>query len=143
MSAPINRQTFEVDATRPASGTWCHIREKQIGEGDICASYSADTIGLEGRVRKPFRWMNSLWVCTGMSSKDGCSVAQAYGLVPLNHFTGTPATYQQTVTANTIARKRPEGFYHGMLVKHVNKQYVLCGPCADFAPSKTEQLSFL
>lgn len=143
MSAPVNRQTFEVDATRLASGTWCHTGEKQIGEGDISASYSADTIGLESRVRKPFRWMNALWVCTGMSSKDGRPVAQAYMLVLKNHFTGAPATYQQTVTTNTIARKRPEGFYHGMLVTHGNKQYVLCGPCADFTPSKTKQLSLL
>ena len=46
------------------------------------ASYSADTIGLEGRVRKPFRWMNALWIWTGIHSKAGTRGAEAYRLVP-------------------------------------------------------------
>lgn len=140
MSAQVECRTFEVDVARLESGTWCHTRDKQIGEGDINASYSADTIGLEGRVRKPFRWMNALWVCTGIHSKAGTQRAEAYRLVPEEHFEGVSATYQQTVTSSEIARKRPEGFYHGMRVEHGSKRYVISGPSAFFVPSKTEQL---
>ena len=54
MSAPVTPKEYRVDPPRLASGTWCHTRDRQIGEGDISASYSADKIGLEGKVRKPF-----------------------------------------------------------------------------------------
>lgn len=53
MSAPLEIPVIEVDPARLESGTWCHKRERQIGEGDIAASYSADKIALEGRVRSP------------------------------------------------------------------------------------------
>ena len=82
MSAPVECRTFQVDVAHLESGTWCHTWDKQIGEGDINASYSADTIGLEGRVRKPFRWMNALWIWTGIHSKAGTRGAEAYRLVP-------------------------------------------------------------
>ena len=59
MSAPVKLQEFFVDPARLASGRWCHTRDRQIGEGDISASYSADKIA-EGRVRSPFKWQNAL-----------------------------------------------------------------------------------
>ncbi len=43
-----------VDPSRLASGQWCHKAEKQIGEGDIRASYSADRIGMSQPVRRPW-----------------------------------------------------------------------------------------
>lgn len=58
MSAPVKLQEFFVDPARLASGRWCHTRDRQIGEGDINASYSADKIA-EGRVRSPFKWQNA------------------------------------------------------------------------------------
>ena len=63
MSAPFKTSdVFLVEPSRLASGAWCHTKERQIGEGDIHASYSADKIGLEGKVRRPFNWQNGLWV---------------------------------------------------------------------------------
>lgn len=53
MSAPIIKRQFRIDPSRLETGTWCHTRDKIIGEGDISASYSAEEIGLEGAVRKP------------------------------------------------------------------------------------------
>ena len=141
MSAPHTIQSFEVDATRLASGTWCHTTDKLVGEGDISASYSADKIGMEGRVRRPFKWMNALWVCTSMTSHGDTQSAEAYRLVHLKHFAGEIKSYNQAVAVSTTARDRPEGFYHGMTVSHGGSDWVLCGPHAVFTPSKVEQLA--
>jgi hypothetical protein len=51
-----------VEPSRLAYGSWCHASEKQIGEGDIRASYSADRIGMGQPIRKPFRYAGALWV---------------------------------------------------------------------------------
>ena len=90
MSAPCKIREFFVDPSRLASGTWSHSRERQIGEGDINASYSGDKIGLEGCVRSPFTWQNCLWVCTGMVSHGDFRAAEAYRLVSARFFDGTP-----------------------------------------------------
>lgn len=42
-------RTNEVDPSRLARGTWCHAKQRQASEGDISASYLADTIGLHAR----------------------------------------------------------------------------------------------
>jgi len=49
-----------VDPDRLASGRWDHRLEKQVGEGDIVGSYSADRIGLGRPLRRPFRWRGGL-----------------------------------------------------------------------------------
>ncbi|WP_146609997.1 hypothetical protein [Salipiger aestuarii] len=87
MSAPIEPQEHHVDPSRLASGTWCHTRNRQIGEGDIAASYSADKIA-QGKIRKPFSWENGLWVCTGTHYQSNGKSAEAYRLVPERFFNG-------------------------------------------------------
>ncbi|AJE47980.1 hypothetical protein [Celeribacter indicus] len=132
MSAPITLQEFHVDPARLASGAWCHTRDRQIGEGDISASYSADKIGLEGRVRSPFKWQNALWVSVGGTSKGDYRAVQAYRIIERRFFDGTPITYQESVSAP----KPLEGFYHGMAVKWGKLDCVLIGPASLFLPSE-------
>ena len=129
MSAPIEPQEHRVDPSRLASGTWCHTRNRQIGEGDIAASYSADKIA-QGKIRKPFSWKNGLWVCTGTNSKS----AEAYRLVPERFFDGEPTTYNEVAMLPFEQRIKPEGFYHGMRVRHGKQDCVLVGPKALFLP---------
>ena len=134
MSAPITPKEYRVDPSRLASGTWCHTRDRQIGEGDISASYSADRIGMEGKVRKPFVWQNALWVCTGMQSHGDFRAAEAYRLVPERFFGGEPTTYNEVACLPAAERFKPEGFYHGMRVRHGKQNFILVGPCASFVP---------
>ncbi|TRW91947.1 hypothetical protein FNJ84_21420 [Paracoccus sp. M683] len=139
MSAPCKIKEFRVDPSRLSSGTWCHSRDRQIGEGDISASYSGDKIGLEGCVRSPFKWQNCLWVCTGMVSRGDFRAADAYRLVPRRFLDGTPISYHENAMLGDEARTRPEGFYHGMAVRHGKQDYVLIGPSAVFMPSEDVQ----
>lgn len=136
MSAPVKLQGFFVNPARLASGRWCHTRDRQIGEGDISASYSADKIGLEGCVRSPFTWQNCLWVCTGLVSHGEFRAAEAYRLVPRRFFGGTPISYHENAMLGDAARTRLEGFYHGMAVRHGKRYYVMIGPSAVFMPSE-------
>lgn len=140
MSAPIAPKEYRVDPSRLASGTWCHTRDRCIGEGDIAASYSADKIGLEGKVRKPFVWQNSLWVCTSLHSMASELSAESYRLLPERFFDGEPISYHENVMLGDEARLRPEGFYHGMRVQHGKQDYILVGPKALFLPKKDSEM---
>ena len=88
MSAPSRIKEFFVDPSRLASGTYCHQRDRQIGEGDINASYSCDKIALEGSVRSPFKWQNTLWVCTS-GGPESLSPQLAWSLLMATHAWGT------------------------------------------------------
>lgn len=93
-------RSHTVEPSRLAYGSWCHASEKQIGEGDIRVSYSADRIGMGQPVRKPFRYGGELWVCVG----TGTSGAEAYsntirGALPeviVNLRTEIPCSKRQT-----------------------------------------------
>ncbi|SFU18672.1 hypothetical protein [Sedimentitalea nanhaiensis] len=134
MNAPIEPQEHRVDPSRLASGTWCHTRNRQIGEGDIAASYSADKIA-QGKIRKPFFWKNCLWVCTGTNSKS----AEAYRLVPERFFDGELTTYNEVAMLPFEQRIKPEGFYHGMRVRHGKQDCVLVGPKALLLPKEESE----
>ncbi|KUJ77240.1 hypothetical protein [Ruegeria profundi] len=136
MSAPNCSKTFLVDPARLSSGRWCHERDRQIGEGDIAASYSADKIALEGRVRSPFKWQKVLWVSVGSAWPHDKQGVQAYRLLPTRFFDGTPISYHENTMLGDEARTRPEGFYHGMSVHYGKQPHVLVGPKAIFLPSK-------
>jgi|SRR5579872_2143014 len=125
-----------VDPARLRRGSWCHRAEKVMGEGDIAASYSADRIGMGEPLRKPFEWKGSLWVCV---SRRGDS-AEAYRLMHPQAFSGTPLTYREKAMDGDAARNDPNGFYHGMLVKHAGKPFVLSGPPALLVPGEPEQM---
>jgi hypothetical protein len=128
---PRERETF---AVHPARLAW-RDAGREICEGDIHASYSADVIAMSGRVRKPFKWKDAPCVCTGISGSaltgNGMQVHEAYRIVPVKMFTGTMTTYcERTARAEgaEAARNDPNGFYHGMKIKHGMEGFVLCGP---------------
>ena len=133
--------TYAVDPARLAHGAWCHTRDKTIGEGDIAASYSADRIGMDQPIRKPFEWQGSIWVCVGSGPYNGVPSFKAYRLVHPGLFAGTPTTYREKTRDCDAARADPNGFYHGMTVRHTGEAMVLCGPPALFIAGEKQQLS--
>lgn len=131
----------KIDPARLAPGEWCHRAEKTVGEGDIHASYSADRIGMGQPVRKPFTWKGASWVCVSFRYDGGEVFAETYRLVLPLAFEGAPASYHAKTADGETARADPNGFYHGMSVRHAGQDYVLCGPPLVFVPGETEQLS--
>lgn len=129
-----------VDPSRLSTGSWSHQLERQIDEGDIHASYSADRIGMGQPVRAPFIYGGCRWV--SVSFRPG-PVAQAYRLVHPSGFEGTPTTYGQKAHLNggEDARADPMGFYHGMTVRSAGQDLVLCGPPASFVAGQEAQLA--
>jgi hypothetical protein len=128
---PTERETV---AVHPARLAWKGAG-RETCEGDIHASYSADVIAANGRVRKPFMWRDGLYVCTSIRgaglTDSGMAEHEAYRLVPMRTFAGTTATYHDKTARDDdaeAARKDPNGFYHGMTIKHGAESFVLCGP---------------
>ena len=122
-----HRTIHRVPASRLAWGVYDSEKDRTVGEGDIHASYSADKIAMESRVRNPFRFSDALWVNTGMSGYGGNWQAEAYRLVARELFSGSPTSYHEKPDAEA-ARNDPNGFYHGMLVVCGRRSFVLCGP---------------
>jgi hypothetical protein len=145
-------QLVAVSPSRLAWGCHDHTRRRDIGEGDIYAAYSADTIAFAGKIRKPFRWQGQTMITVSLCGRGESSEAEAYRLLPLKAFAGIPVTYgQKTGTADSAesARNDPNGFYHGLLVKQGGESIVLVGPpvvfvAADEAhrPARSEALAF-
>jgi hypothetical protein len=137
--------TIPVNPARLAWGRYDHESNRDIGEGDIHASYSADTIAATGKIRKAFRWHAQLMVAVSLSGRGGIEQAEAYRLIPLKGFLGKAITYAgKTGTAEDAeaARNDQNGFYHGMTVRHRREIFVLAGPPAIFvaeqAPARPE-----
>lgn len=96
-------------------------------------SYSADTIGMHGKIRKPFKMDGAEWTSTGScGSGAGDRIHSIYRLCSLPEFSGKPTTYKEKIHGDgnhgESARKDPNGFYHGMTVHHGGKCYVITGP---------------
>ncbi|KZY90626.1 MULTISPECIES: hypothetical protein [unclassified Erythrobacter] len=130
-------RSHTVEPSRLAYGAWCHATDKQIGEGDIRASYSADRIGMGQPIRKPFRYAGELWVCVG----TGPSGAEAYRLVHASVFDGTARTYHDRCSDGDHARGDPAGFYDGIIVHHAGRDLVMAGPPVMFVAGEESQLS--
>ena len=140
--------TIPVNPSRLAWGTYDHGRNRDVGEGDIHASYSADTIATAGKIRRAFRWQGQLMVTVSLSRLGGREQAEAYQLVPLHMFTGTAMSYGETMaTAESAeaARNDPKGPYHGTMVKQGREAFVLSGPpvifVAESAPDRPDGTS--
>ena len=140
---PTERETV---AVHPARLAW-RGAGRETCEDEIHGSYSADLIAMKGRVRKPFNWKGELCVCTSIRGSaladSGMEEHEAYRLVPANTFAGTPTTYHDKTAlaeAAEAARNNPNGFYHGMVIKHGDQDFVLCGPpirfTADTSPGR-------
>jgi len=125
MTNRISSDAVLVSPWRLQWGTWCHTANCQQDQGDINASYSADLIAMENRIRKPFRLKG--WLCVTVAIMNQPEEhAEAYRLVELSVFDGTPTTYGNR--NHEDARQSSQGFYHGMTVKHGKHTYVLVGP---------------
>jgi hypothetical protein len=123
--------TIPVNPARLAWGRYDHGRSRDSGEGDIHASYSADTIATAGKIRKAFRWQAQLMVTVSLSQEGGIEQAEAYQLIPLKAFSGPTMSYAEkigTAESAETARNDPNGFYHGMTVKQGQETIVLSGP---------------
>src|SRR5580704_12038119 len=86
-----------VNPARLAWGKYDHGRNRDVGEGDIHASYSADTIASAGKIRKAFRWQAQLMVTVGLSGRGGIEQAEAYQLIPLKVFGGPTMSYAEKI----------------------------------------------
>jgi len=124
----------EVSAERLSSGTWCHDSERKLDEGDIISAYSADMIAFEGRIRTPFQFKGALYSTIGTRGRGRIEEAMAYRLLTPKMFGEPTSTYDEKVREDN-PRANPNGFYHGMVVKHRTTQYVLVGPAKTFRPS--------
>lgn len=134
--------TIPVNPARLAWGRYDHKRNRDSGEGDIRASYSADTIATAGKIRKAFRWQAQLMVTISLSGRGGAEQAEAYQLVPLNAFSGPTMSYADKIgTAENAegARNDPNGFYHGMTVKQGQGIFVLSGPPVVFVADESPE----
>ncbi len=120
--------------------------------GEVTASYSADRIGLAGRVRRPFRWKEAEWVSVGQNRDDQNRVGQerlgqdravheVYRLVDPEEFEGRLQTYEEKTADAAAARKDPHGFYHGMSIRYGQRPWVLCGPPVRLRAASQCQLS--
>lgn len=127
-------------SSRLAPGEWSHDLNRQIGEGDIHASYSADRIAMSNAVRRPFLHASCRWVCVGIGVNYS---VQAYRLVHRSAFAGASTTYAVKVGLNRgdDARSDPMGFYHGIAVRSGGEEFVLCGPAVHFVPGEELQRS--
>ncbi len=128
-------ETCIVSASRLAWKEQWNGAKHECCEGDIHASYSADLIGMDKPVRKPFKWKAELWLTVSMSGHGGVEHAEAYRMVPAKFFAAIPTTYRaKTSGADDAenARNDPKGFYDGMAVKHGGDTFVLSGPPVRF-----------
>ncbi len=89
--------TIPVNAARLGWGRYDHGRNRDVGEGDIHASYSADTIASAGKIRRSFRWQARLMVTVSLSGRGGIEQAEAYQLIPLEAFSGTAMSYAEKI----------------------------------------------
>ncbi|MBI2765446.1 MAG: hypothetical protein HYX53_05975 [Chloroflexi bacterium] len=102
------------------------------------APYCADTIALQGTIRKPASRLDALWVCTGSSGRasDRCErTAHVYRVVLLAEYASPhpdlPLSYREH---NALPTDHPFRWgYEGMLVTWQRKPHVLTDEHAVFS----------
>ena len=129
-------ERYEVDPARLHHGRWSVEFNKRVGEGDIAASYSGDTIGLRSTVRRPFVFRGDIWVSVGLSGGS----ARAYRLVPIDDFNEAASDPGDKPRDHEAARSHPLGYYHGVTVSHRKDWFEMCGTPANFVPGQPVQL---
>lgn len=118
---------IRVPLARFARGSYTEAGDK-IDEGDIKAAYSADTIAMTGKIRRPFQYQGQAYTATG-----GCGdETEAYKLADPTHFKRSITSYREKTRDGHAARADPFGFYDGMLVKQGGRSFVLAGPPVRF-----------
>jgi len=108
----------------------------------VKASYSGDTIAESKTVRKPFKFEGAFYVSTGgCSGRNSLPSEEAYQMVPRDQFQGQAKWYGQKLGETQVEwgeqrRNQTEGFYHGMLIKRGETEWVLLGPPITFQPKE-------
>lgn len=84
----------------------------------------------------PFSYNGKLYVTTSSAHGPSLCEAEAYQLLPESLFNSEPTTYANKIhyDGGETARHDPNGFYHGISVKHQGKTAVLTGPPLTFVP---------
>lgn len=120
-----------------------HETETYEGDiGEVTASYSADRIGLAGRVRRPFSWRGGEWVSIGQKHLGQVrGEHEVYRLVDPDEFEGPVRTYAEKTADAAAARADPNGFYHGVAVRYGQRPWVLCGPPVRVRAAPQNQLT--
>lgn len=133
-----DREIVELDPKRLQS------RFDGSKEGDVRASYSAQSLCESGRVTAPFRFRGGDWVQTGgLYSQEGDQF-ECYRLVALDAFDGSNETYsERNDNGWEAARNNPLGGYHGMKAKHGARDVVLVGPPIVIVEGQPEQGALL
>lgn len=116
----------------------------EFERGDIANSYSADTLAMEGRTRKPFQFRGALWVNTGGWSHRGKSALKCYRIVSVEQFDGPHAPYSEHDWVLARAGGRDNlGSYHGMSAEQGGREIVLQGPPIIVVSGQPEQAALL
>ncbi len=139
MSRPAAPAEERVIPARLAAGHWDDASSAQVGEGDIHAAYSADSIATSGRIRTPFRFRGSLWTIVSIRHGQEPEL-EAYRLTPASAFTGRLTTNAERARTDggDPARNDPLGFYHSVRVHAGGDLYALTGPAVRFLPGAPE-----
>jgi hypothetical protein len=107
-----------------------------IDTAKVAASISCECIATRATIKKPVTHCGALWVSTGCTWQHGVGAHEVYQLVPLGDFAGESYSYnvksgiwrEGDKYPGDFARSDPNGFYHGMIVKHGADKLVLSGP---------------
>ena len=101
----------------------------------VSGSYSADRIAEKSPVRKPFKYKGKFYISSGSAvggKLDPRHKEKTYQIVPRGEFKGTPLWYGKRIQPGDDwaeqRRQHPDGFYHGMLIKHGGAEFVMVGP---------------
>jgi len=132
-------ETHQVDPSRLEQGRWSHEFNQTVGEGDITASYCADSIALHNKSRKPFVFEGGLWVVVSLAGSASGDGAKAYPLVPIDDFHTEAVSFSDKIKDCQAARADPDGFYHGVALSYRKDWFVLNGPPAIFVPGQVQQ----
>ena len=121
---PEDTKTDTVDPARLSMGHWDLVANKQIDEGDISQSYSADVIAEHNTFRRPFRWKDGFRISVGGSftgTKVHC--VRTYRIIPVELYDDETHTYTESCTYDE--NHKSKFTYEGMRVKKGDKEYVL------------------
>lgn len=91
-------------------------------------AYSAMSLGMQGKVTRPFAFRGEMWVRTGGAYHRGSADFECYRIVQLEAFAGPgrPQTYHNHRFFDE--HRATLGAYHAMQAKHGKADVVLIGP---------------
>lgn len=128
MFAMIEQPAAAVPMTPTKWETIALTARGPITAAKVDNAYSAMSLGMSGKVTRPFQFRGETWVCTGGAHRRGDADYECYRIIPLSAFTGPgeAQTYHNHPFHN--AHRDTLGGYHAMQAKHGKADVVLIGP---------------